>query len=161
MSEASAADKASPPAVSHSTFAVERAYPVPPERVFFAFSDEASKRRWFAEGEGWEILEFKGDFRVGGNETSRFRFQGGPEITNDTQYQNIVPNERIVISYRMAVAGKPISVSLATMEFAPSGRGTVMTYTEQGAYFDDAEAGRNREEGCRQLLEALAKELGV
>ncbi|UVD55974.1 SRPBCC family protein [Rhizobium sp. Pop5] len=161
MNEQSTKPAATQPAVSHATFAVERAYPVPPERVFFAFSDLDSKRRWFAEGEGWEVIEFTSDFSVGGSEFSRFRFGDGPEMTNDTQYQNIVPNERIVISYRMAVGGAPISVSLATIEFSPSGKGTVMTYTEQGVYFDDASAGANREIGCRELMEALARELDV
>ena len=161
MNEQSTKSAATQPAVSHATFAVERAYPVPPERVFFAFSNLDSKRRWFAEGEGWVVLEFTSDFSVGGSEFSRFRFGDGPEITNDTQYQNIVTNERIVITYRMAVAGAPISVSLATIEFSPSGKGTVLTYTEQGVYFDDALAGANREIGCRELMEALARELAV
>jgi len=31
----------------------------------------------------------------------------------------------------------PISVSLSTVEWLPSGNGTRLTYTEQGAYFDD------------------------
>jgi uncharacterized protein YndB with AHSA1/START domain len=44
--------------VVHSTFSIERTYPVPPSRVFSAFSDQAAKRRWFAEGEGWEVEEF-------------------------------------------------------------------------------------------------------
>jgi uncharacterized protein YndB with AHSA1/START domain len=57
---------------------------VPPARVFAAFANGATKRRWFAEGEGWEVLEFTLDFRVGGGEVSRFRFRDGPEIRNDT-----------------------------------------------------------------------------
>ena len=39
--------------VTHSTFSIERTFPVPPARVFFAFENAATKRRWFAEGEGW------------------------------------------------------------------------------------------------------------
>lgn len=159
MSERQTDAEAAAPEVTHSTFAIERAYPAPLERVFSAFSDEATKRRWFAEGEGWHIDRFELDFRVGGTETSRFRFGDGPEITNDTLFHDIVENRRIVYSYRMTVAGKPISVSLATVQLEPSGAGTVMTYTEQGAYFDDACAGANREEGSRLLMEALAAEL--
>jgi uncharacterized protein YndB with AHSA1/START domain len=44
--------------VAHSTFSIERTYPSPPSRVFAAFSNQATKRRWFAEGEGWEVDEF-------------------------------------------------------------------------------------------------------
>jgi uncharacterized protein YndB with AHSA1/START domain len=38
--------------VIHSTFRIERSYPQPPARVFFAHADQAMKRRWLAEGEG-------------------------------------------------------------------------------------------------------------
>ena len=145
--------------VIHSTFSIERVYPQPPARVFFAHADQAMKRRWLAEGEGWEVFDFTVDFRVGGAETSHFSFQGGPEVSYDATFQDIVADRRIVFVYRMAVAGKPISVSLATVELAPSGSGTRLTYTEQGAYFDDPGAPKGREEGSRELLEKLAEEL--
>ena len=32
----------------HSTFSIERTYPQPPERVFFAHKDQAMKRRWLS-----------------------------------------------------------------------------------------------------------------
>jgi uncharacterized protein YndB with AHSA1/START domain len=50
------------PSVVHDTFVIERSFPVAPEKVFSAFSDAAKKRRWFAEGGGHEIEEFKSDF---------------------------------------------------------------------------------------------------
>jgi uncharacterized protein YndB with AHSA1/START domain len=146
--------------VAHGTFTIERTYPVPPARVFFAFADTATKRRWLIEGEGWEIYEFTADFRIGGADMSRFSYRGGPEIRNDTQYQDIVQDRRIVFCYRMAIGPQPLSASLVTVEFHASGRGTLMTYTEQGAYFDSADAAKGREEGTRGLLEKLAAELG-
>lgn len=145
--------------VVHSTFSVERTYPAPPSRVFSAFANQATKRRWFAEGEGWEVQEFTVDFRVGAREFACFRFKGGPEIRNDTTYQDIVPDRRIVFAYTMTVGEKRISASLATVEIAPAGDGTRLSYTEQGAFFDGADQPRAREEGCHDLLEALAKEL--
>ena len=100
--------------------------------------------------------EFSFDFRIGGNEVSRFSFQGGPEIRLDAQFQDIVPDRRIVFAYRMAMGPNPISASLTTVELAQSGKGTLVTYTEQGAFFDGADSAHGREEGCRGLLEALA-----
>ncbi len=75
------------------------------------------KRRWMAEGEGWEGFP---DSRwiSAAPDVARFSFQGGPEITYDASFQDIVPNERIVLVYRMAFAGKPMSVSLATIELS-------------------------------------------
>jgi uncharacterized protein YndB with AHSA1/START domain len=145
--------------VVHSTFSIERMYPSPPSRVFAAFSNQGTKRRWFAEGEGWEVDEFTLDFRVGGREVSRFRFKGGPPMSNDTVYLDIVPDRRIVFAYTMTVGDKRISVSLTTVEIAPSGDGTRLVYTEQGAFFDGADKPEGREAGCRELLEKLGEEL--
>jgi len=161
MSTVTRSDASSPErSVVHATFSIDRTYSAPRAMVFAAFSDTDKKRRWFAEGEGWEIESFNVDFRVGGLETARFRFSGGPLITNDTTYQDIVKDERIIIAYYMTVAGVCISASLATMEFldAPGG-GTLLIYTEQGAYLDGADSVRMREAGCRDLLERLAEEV--
>jgi uncharacterized protein YndB with AHSA1/START domain len=59
------------PSVAHSTFSIERAYPASPARVFAAFANQATKQRWFAEGEGWQVDEFSLDFWVGGYERAR------------------------------------------------------------------------------------------
>lgn len=145
--------------VTHNTFVIERTYPTTTERVFAAFADPIKKRRWFAEVEGFEIEKFEMDFRVGGIDRIRFRFQGGVEISNDTSYLDILPNHRIVIAYSMTVGDKRISSSLATMEFLPAPEGTKLIFTEQGAFFDGFESVKSREEGSRDLLERLAKEL--
>jgi uncharacterized protein YndB with AHSA1/START domain len=145
--------------VVHSTFSIERTYPSPPARVFAAFSNQATKRRWFAEGEGWEVDAFTVDFRIGGREVARFRFKGGAPMGNDTVYLDIVPDRRIVLAYTMTVGDKRISVSLATVEIAPAGDGARLVYTEQGAFFDGADKPAGREAGCRELLEKLGEEL--
>ncbi len=145
-------------AVVHSSFDLDRFYPHAPSKVFAAFADAAKKRRWFAEGEGWEVFEYTLDFRVGGTEVSRFRFKDGPEIRNDTQFQDIVDDRRMVFTYRMAIGPKPLSVSLSTVLLTPQNGGTLYTYTEQGVYFDGAERGRR--EGSTWLLDSLAAELG-
>ena len=145
--------------VVHSTFSIERTYPSTPARVFAAFSNQETKRRWFAEGEGWEVDEFTVDFRVGGREVARFRFKGGAPMGNDTVYLDIVPDRRIVLAYTMTVGGTRISVSLATVEIAPAGDGTHLVYTEQGAFFDGTDGAKRRESGCRMLLERLGEEL--
>lgn len=145
--------------VAHATFTIERRYAAAPARVFKAFEDPVQKRRWFVEGEGWEIESFETDFRVGGFERSSFRFQGGPLVTNDTVFQDIVPERRIIVAYSMTVGGNPISASLATMQFEPDGKGTHLVFTEQGAFLDGYDDAGQREEGWRELLEALAREL--
>lgn len=145
--------------IVHHTFVVERTYPASPARVFAAFSNNATKRRWFAEGEGWHVDAFEADFREGGHETSAFRFEDGPKVTNDTLYLDIVPETRIVFAYAMAVAGKRISASLSSVELSESGKGTRLVYTEQGQFFDGADQPKARESGCAELFDKLAEEL--
>jgi uncharacterized protein YndB with AHSA1/START domain len=145
--------------VTHTPFVIERTYDAAPARVFHAFADPAMKRRWFVEGEGWEVETFDVDFRVGGSEKSSFRFRGGDLIRNDTVYQDIVPDQRIIIAYTMTVGENRISASLATMEFHPAGSGTRLVFTEQGAFLDGYDNVAQREAGTRELLEALGREL--
>jgi uncharacterized protein YndB with AHSA1/START domain len=147
----------------HSTFVIERNYPAAPARVFAAFSDPASKRRWFAEGNHHEVEHFELDFRVGGKEYARFRLGEGTPLkgiacTNDTVYQDIVPNRRIVSASTMTVGERCISASLVTVELLPGETGTDLIVTHQGAFFEGADGPVMREEGWRKLLEKLTGE---
>jgi uncharacterized protein YndB with AHSA1/START domain len=143
--------------VTHATFTLERTYDAPPAKVFKAFADPAIKRRWFVEGDGWDVEEFAGEFKVGGNERSRFRFKGGEPVRNDTTYHDIVPNERIIFAYTMTVGENRISASLATCEFKPSGSGTRFVFTEQGAFLEGFDSVSSREGGWKGLLDALGR----
>jgi uncharacterized protein YndB with AHSA1/START domain len=150
--------------VTHSTFVIEREYPATPQRVFTAFADPAQKRRWFAEGEGFIVDAYGLDFRVGGREYGSFRMAegtplpAGTAIHNETRYQDIVPNRRIVFVYTMAMGDQVFSASQTTVELQPTGQGTRLVHTEQAAFFENADGPAMREAGCRQLLEALARE---
>jgi uncharacterized protein YndB with AHSA1/START domain len=147
------------PAVVHSTFAIERSYPTPPERVFAAFTDVALKRRWYAEGEQHDIEAFEMDFRVGGIERLRYRFKpgtplAGVTLTNETRHLDIVPNQRVVTASAMTLGDTRISASLVTFELLPTATGTDLICVHQGA--DGPEM---REGGWRSLLARLAEEL--
>jgi uncharacterized protein YndB with AHSA1/START domain len=145
--------------VTHSTFVIERSYPVSPERVFAAFADPAKKRRWYAEGGSNGPREFEMDFRVGGSEHSRFKMNDGTPLANDTSYQDIVPNQRIVFAYTMSVGGRRISASLSTIELVPTDKGTDFVYTEQAAFFEGSDGAKIRQAGWSALFEQLEKEL--
>lgn len=149
--------------VIHSTFVIERSYAATPEVVFAAFADPTAKRRWFVEGDHHEVEHFEMDFRVGGRELARFRFTGKSPVTglgciNDASYQDIVPNRRVVQASSMAIGGKCISASLVTFEFLRTKNGTDLLFTHQGAFFENSDGPKMREEGWRKLLERLAGE---
>lgn len=149
------------PKAIHDTFTIERTFRATPEKVFAAFRDPVKKRRWFVDGEGWITLDYQLDFRVGGTESSRFKFgEAGAEMRNDVVYFDIVPDARIVFGYSMSLGGTPFSVSMGTLELSRSGGGTTMLYTENTAYLNGENGGKDRKTGTEQLFGALAKELG-
>lgn len=146
--------------VTHATFTLERTYDAAPARVFKAFADPAAKARWFAGSEDeWKTGKYELDFKVGGRETWRGGEKGGPEYRNDTNFRDIVPDQRIIFAYDMFQDDKRISVSLATVELKPDGGGTRLTFTEQGAFLDGYDDPKIRQSGWGSLLESLGKEL--
>jgi uncharacterized protein YndB with AHSA1/START domain len=140
----------------HSTFTLERAYSAAPERVFAAWADPAARARWFAGDESEHAL----DFRAGGRETVvRQGKAGEPTLRFESEYHDIVPNERIVYTSTLFSNGEPATVSLTTVRFAPAGDGTQLTVIEQGTFLDGKEQPDWREIGTSDQLAALAKEL--
>jgi uncharacterized protein YndB with AHSA1/START domain len=154
------------PAVIHSTFQLERKLKASPKQVFAAFADEATKRRWFFGGGSTHALEHHSlDFKVGGRERAQMKMGPGTPVSgktlvNETLYQDIVPDRRIVAAYKMSMDGTPFSASLVTIELVPNGSGTDLVFTHQGAYFENADGPAMRKDGWEKLLGKLEKELG-
>ena len=144
---------------AHDTFVIERTYDVPVARVFQAWADPVRKARWFAGsadalGSGYEL-----DFRVGGREVNRGGPPGGPLYTYESQFRDIVPEQRIVYTYEMLADDARISVSVATVLFHSQGASTQLVLTEQGVFLDGHDTVAQREEGTRFLLDSLAAHL--
>jgi uncharacterized protein YndB with AHSA1/START domain len=145
--------------VVHDTFVIERIYNVPVAQVFRAWADPSSKARWFAGsadalGAGYEL-----EFRVGGREVNRGGPPGGPLYTYESQFRDIVADERIVYAYEMYADEVRISVSVATVQFLSHDATTQLILTEQGVFLDGHDTGAQREEGTRSLLDSLASNL--
>jgi len=144
---------------THATFVIERTYPVPPSRVFRAFSDPVEKKKWFGGPAEWDHVRAEHDFRVGGGDVSIGGPKGEPVHAFFSHYYDIVENDRIVFSYEMLLGDNRISVSLTTVEFRAEGSGTRLTFTEQGVFLDGYDDAGQREGGTRWLLDNLGKSL--
>lgn len=145
--------------VVHRTLSVERTYPAPPARVFAAFADPGTRRRWLAEGPG-EVDEFTLDFRVGGFERTRFRLVGGAPMRNDTLFLDIASDARIVFAYSLSAGEVRTSAALTTVELAADGGGTRLLLTEQVAFLDGVDGAARRQRGWGALLDRLADAIG-
>ena len=145
--------------VIHTTFVIERTYPVTADRVFAAFADPAKKRRWFYPERGAQIEEHEMDFRFRGAERKTFRVDQGFVCRNDTIYQDIVPDQRIVFAYTMSVGDQRISASQSTVELLPEGKKTRLVFTEQAAFFEGADGPQMRQNGWDLLFEQLERHL--
>ena len=139
--------------VTHADFTLERTYRHSRERAFNAFADPALKEQWFANPGGWANAQWELDFRVGGSEMSSGGAPGGRFNEFRSTYHDIVENERIVYSYDLFHDHQLISVSLTTIEFMATSDGSKVTFTEQGAFFDDPAAPGQREHGTGVLLD--------
>lgn len=147
---------------NHGAFFIERRYDAAPQRVFAAWRDPEAKRAWFVEGKNWELRSYELDFREGGRESSSFRFLDGVKMFgeettfgNETVYDEIIANERLIFTYSMSRNGKRFSVSLATVEFKPDGDGARLMFTEHAAFFEGADGVKMREQGWQDLLGKL------
>lgn len=148
----------------HDTFILQRQFKQAPARVFAAFADTATKRRWFAESNTHDVLSFALDFRIGGTESARYRLNAstpfaGVELAHEATILDIVPDERITIASTMSFGAKRISATLATFEFQSLPSGTALVCTHQAVYFDGADGPVARRAGMEALLERLTQQM--
>ncbi len=142
--------------VAHDTFVIERTYDVSVAQVFRAWADPVLKARWFAGTADALEAGYELDFRVGGREVNRGGPPGGPVYTYESQFHDIVPEQRIVYTYEMAADDNRLSVSVATVQFHNRDGTTHLLLTEQGVFLDGHDTAAQREEGTRSLLDSLA-----
>ena len=139
--------------IVHSTFTLERIYPVPIAQVFRAWADPQIKVRWFAGNPA----DYELDFRPGGIERN-CAVHDGQTITWESLYREILTDERIV--YTSVLSEDSVAtVSLTTVEFVAQDHGTRLMLVEAGAYLDGREQPAWREHGTGDWLDALGRHL--
>jgi len=151
---------------TYNTFIIDRTFEAPAARVFAAFADPRSKRRWFAEGQSHDVERFAMQFEVGGREESAYRFRPGtpfPGVLLEAsgEFLDIVPGQRIVLASTMSIGGRRISAALQSFEFSEAGGQTRMRFTHQAAFFEGADGPAMRQAGWEQLFGQLQADLAA
>jgi uncharacterized protein YndB with AHSA1/START domain len=144
----------------HGSFTIERVYDAPVALVFRAWADKGAKARWFSAPEELAVETIREqNFTVGGRDRLRAAWKSGRITDFQCEYRDIVENARIVYVYDMYADGTKISVSLATITFEKSGKGTKLTVTEQGVFLDGYDDAGSRERGTNDLMNKLGRSL--
>jgi len=144
--------------VAHGVFTVERTYDATPARVFAAWADPKIKGKWYGDPNKESVADVF-EFKVGGQELRTGEVEPGQTYRLDSRYYDIVENERIVHAYEVIIDGARTSVSIATVEFKPRGKGTHLVVTEQGTFLDGIETPDERIGGTEFVLDRLAQVL--
>ena len=143
--------------IQHATFVIERRFWTTPARTFRFWSERDLKERWNACHPDWSVIDEAFDFRVGGTEAKRWRTADESEQTFTAHYLDIVAPDRIVYAFEMSLSGERVSVSLATVALRPADGQTLMTYTEQIAFFGSRNALDQRIAGTGSGFERLTE----
>lgn len=141
--------------ITHGSFTIERHYPVPPARVFRAWSEPDQLRQWSAPADDWDYDLLSFDFRVGGSDRQAFGPKGDVPYTVATRYDEILPDERIVFAYSVRKGEVRISSSVTSIELTADKGGTLLRMTEQGAFFDGMDDATGRKGGVLHTLGQL------
>jgi uncharacterized protein YndB with AHSA1/START domain len=135
------------------SLALQRHYPVAPEKVWRAWTDAEALKRWWGPGPGEPVSLAELDVRVGG----RFRIVfGGPDGKMHEcagVYQEVVPNRKLVFTWSWPNS-TPERISVVTIEFHGSPTGTDLVFKHEQLF--DEKARDDHKRGWSASLDKLA-----
>jgi uncharacterized protein YndB with AHSA1/START domain len=125
------------------SLALNRHYPVAPEKVWRAWTDPQAVKRWWGPTPGEPVSLAELDVRVGG----RFRIVfGGPDGKLHEcagTYKEVVPNKKLVFTWSWPNS-TPERVSVVTIEFRATGKGTDLLFKHEQLFDEAARDGHKR-----------------
>ncbi len=128
-----------------------RHIPAPPERVFDAWLDPATLKRFMCPGDGMSVPKAENDPRTGGRFDILMHNDMG-EIPHWGEYREIDRPNRLVFTWNSPHAAPD---SVVTLTFAASGKGTDVTLVHDRF---PSEASRDgHEKGWTAILARLAE----
>jgi len=161
--------------VLHGTFALAVEIDARPDDVHAALVQGERRRRWLrlpGKAEPAPGSDSGLDYAVGVSETLRSSLMIGDArqyVERRTHVLDVVPDRRLVLSYRAVVDDVCRWVSLVTIEVEPAdlapGTGARLTWTEQYTFLEVSDDGKDDvahlRGGTRLQLNGLAAALGA
>lgn len=114
--------------MQQSTLCLTRHYPVPPEKVWEAWTRPEAIKRWWGSGEPVSVAQL--DVRTGG----RFRIVFGDHEVQGT-YKDVVPNRRLAFTCTWP-GSTPARSSLVALSLRPAAGGTDFIFLLE-QFFDE------------------------
>lgn len=136
---------------------VTRRFDASPERVFDAWLDPETARKWLFSDEGSEIVRAEIDARVGGGFSFVRRSPEG-DLEHVGEYLEIDRPRRLVFTF--AVPALSPEYDRVTVEIVRLDKGCELTLTNEMSPEVHSEWGEQTREGWTKMLAALARELG-
>jgi uncharacterized protein YndB with AHSA1/START domain len=132
---------------------VKRRFKAPPAKVFAAWTKPEEIAKWMGSSDV-TACQAEADVHVGG----RFHIQmrtADDEHNVSGVYREVVPNEKLVFTW--AWRSTPERESLVTVALKPDGDGTLMTFTHE--QFFDEDARDRHQQGWSGAFDKLEKYL--
>jgi len=123
-----------------------------PQIVFDAVTTAEGIVHWWGPDAG-PVLLAESDPRVGGRYRVRFRLLDGSEHESSGEFLEIVPPERVVMSWRWKGGAEDPGESRVEMRLKPVPEGTELTFTH--ALLHDEESRLSHEGGWTGALDKL------
>jgi uncharacterized protein YndB with AHSA1/START domain len=131
---------------------IERLFDAPPELVYRVWTKPEHLMKWWGP-KTFEPIGIEQDFRVGGAYRYGMRGEEGREVWKSGVYQEIVPNERIVMTFKWDDGAWGVD-NLVTVTFQGLASGRTLLRFHQ-APFKTVEARDSHTGGWNSLLDKL------
>jgi uncharacterized protein YndB with AHSA1/START domain len=138
-----------------NTLVLKRTFPASCERLFSMWTSAEKMMTWFCPGEHMTVPVAEVDAREGGSYRIVMQNQDGETYSPSGVYEKVVPNEKLIFSWKWADSEL---ITRVTLEFrAVSDAETELTLTHEG--FPETEIRDRHNEGWEGCLSRLAQAL--